>query len=185
MMHGNMMMARGCCRCWTATTGTAAGASPKATAGFSSSLLVGPLLLLLASFPLSVRAEACGGNPGGLCRVDGPSTKADTATWMDSMLADRQLTQKKLNWASVSKAHDHPALHWSWSAYIAPQVHAFDRFLFNRSTNRWTVQHFLQDVNNRYGGVDALVLWPTYPNLGAGAQTHFLNHTRPCMARTE
>ena len=131
------------------------------------------LLLLLASTPLSSRAEACGGKPGGLCRVDGPKTAADTAAWLKTMAADRQLTQQKLNWANVPKAHDNPALSWSRSAYIAPQVHAFDRFLFNRSANKWTVQHFLQDLNDRYGGIDALLLWPTYPNLGADPRNQF------------
>jgi iron(II)-dependent oxidoreductase len=130
-------------------------------------------LILSASQPLSAYAEACGGNPGGLCRVDGPKTEVDTGAWMANMTADRHSTQQKLHWAAVPKAYDNRALVWSRAAYIAPQVHPFDRFLFNRSANAWSVQHFLQDLNSRYGGIDALSLWPTYPNLGADDRNQY------------
>lgn len=30
----------------------------------------------------------------------------------------------------------------------------------------YTVQKFLEDVTDRYGGIDALLFWPTYTNIG-------------------
>ena len=30
----------------------------------------------------------------------------------------------------------------------------------------WTVQRFLDDLNARYGGVDCVLLWQSYTNLG-------------------
>ena len=46
-----------------------------------------------------------------------------------------------------------------------------DRFIFNRSMERgggegWTVNTYLDDLDERYGGVDSVLLWHSYPNIG-------------------
>ena len=37
---------------------------------------------------------------------------------------------------------------------------------FDRTTGSWTVGRFLADVQLRYGGVDSVLLWHSYPNIG-------------------
>ena len=44
------------------------------------------------------------------------------------------------------------------------QVQGYDRFLWNGT--HYTVDRFVQDLKTRYGGADAIFLWPTYENLG-------------------
>ncbi len=41
-----------------------------------------------------------------------------------------------------------------------------DRFLYDPERGVYTVDRFLDDLNKRYGGVDAVLLWHTYPNIG-------------------
>eukprot|EP01049_Picozoa_sp_SAG25_P021416 SAG25_NODE_7935_length_449_cov_1.028571_1_plen_47_part_10 len=41
-----------------------------------------------------------------------------------------------------------------------------DRFLYDRATGNWTIDRWLQDVDLRYGGVDSVLLWHSYPNIG-------------------
>jgi iron(II)-dependent oxidoreductase len=48
-----------------------------------------------------------------------------------------------------------------------------DRMLFDRDTNQWTVDRYLDDLVDRYGGIDAVLLWQGYPNLGADDQNNF------------
>jgi hypothetical protein len=43
-------------------------------------------------------------------------------------------------------------------------IQSYDRFLFNGSI--YTVDKLIEDLAVRYGGVDALFLWPTYENIG-------------------
>ena len=31
---------------------------------------------------------------------------------------------------------------------------------------RYTVDRYLDDLEKRYGGIDAVLIWPTYPNMG-------------------
>ena len=48
-----------------------------------------------------------------------------------------------------------------------------DRYLYDRATGEWTVDRFLDDLEERYGGIDAVLLWQGYPNLGADDQNNF------------
>jgi hypothetical protein len=41
-----------------------------------------------------------------------------------------------------------------------------DRYLFDRSTEQFTVDRYLQDLKDRYGGIDSVLLWQMYPNIG-------------------
>ena len=60
-------------------------------------------------------------------------------------------------------------------------MHPFDRYFYDRgsgstsstTTNsssttarNYTVDRYLDDATARYGGLDAALVWPSYPNLG-------------------
>ena len=59
-----------------------------------------------------------------------------------------------------------PALQWTQSSFIQPQMMVEDRFLYDPQKGVYTVDRYLDDLSNRYGGIDAVLVWPTYPNLG-------------------
>ena len=48
-----------------------------------------------------------------------------------------------------------------------------DRYLFDRASGTWTVKRWLQDVKLRYGGVDSVLLWHSYPNIGVDDRSQF------------
>ena len=45
-------------------------------------------------------------------------------------------------------------------------MHPYDRLFFDPTADNYTVQRWLDDVNARYGGVDSILMWPTYTNIG-------------------
>ena len=53
------------------------------------------------------------------------------------------------------------------------QVHPYDRFFFDEVSGNYTVERFLADLERRYGGVDAVLLWPTYTNIGIDDRNQF------------
>ena len=59
-----------------------------------------------------------------------------------------------------------PALRWTQSSFIQPQMMVEDRYLYDPETRKYTVDRYLDDLDKRYGGIDAVLVWPTYPNLG-------------------
>ncbi len=41
-----------------------------------------------------------------------------------------------------------------------------DRYFYDPVAHRYTVDRYLDDLEKRYGGIDAVLIWPTYPNMG-------------------
>ena len=59
-----------------------------------------------------------------------------------------------------------PSLKWAQSSFIQPQAMIEDRYLYDPVAHKYTVDRYLGDVETRYGGIDSILLWPDYPNLG-------------------
>lgn len=58
------------------------------------------------------------------------------------------------------------ALPWVASNFVATQLMSMDRGLYDVATGLYTVDALLDDYIKRYGGVDTVLFWPTYPNIG-------------------
>jgi len=69
--------------------------------------------------------------------------------------------------------YDRPELKWTQSSFIQPQMMAHDRYFYDPQTARYTVDRYLADLNKRYGGIDSVLIWPTYPNLGIDDRNQF------------
>jgi formylglycine-generating enzyme required for sulfatase activity len=41
-----------------------------------------------------------------------------------------------------------------------------DRYFYDPVSRHYTVDRYLDDLDKRYGGIDAVLIWPTYPNMG-------------------
>ena len=63
------------------------------------------------------------------------------------------------------QAYDDPAMSWTQSSYVQPQMHPFDRLFYNDTAGAYTVPAWLADLDKRYGGIDAALVWPTCKSL--------------------
>jgi gamma-glutamyl hercynylcysteine S-oxide synthase len=59
-----------------------------------------------------------------------------------------------------------PALQWAQSAFMQPQMMVHDRYFYDPVAGKYTVDRYLDDLEQRYGGIDAVLIWSTYPNMG-------------------
>ncbi len=50
--------------------------------------------------------------------------------------------------------------------FIQPQMMVQDRYFYDPVAHKYTVDRYLDDLEKRYGGIDAVLIWPTYPNMG-------------------
>ena len=46
--------------------------------------------------------------------------------------------------------YENELLAWARTSFIQPQIMLHDRFLFDRESNQWTVEKYLNDLNERY-----------------------------------
>jgi gamma-glutamyl hercynylcysteine S-oxide synthase len=59
-----------------------------------------------------------------------------------------------------------PALRWTQASFIQSQMMIEDRYFYDPVAHRYTVDRYLDDLVKRYGGIDAVLIWPTYSNIG-------------------
>ena len=55
---------------------------------------------------------------------------------------------------------------WSQSNYVHVQMMVEDRYFYNPITGKYTIDKYLDDLKQRYGGIDSVLLWYIYPNIG-------------------
>src|SRR5208282_2336716 len=86
----------------------------------------------------------------------------------DNWLADvtHWRTERRIRIGYNGFRYDLPALQWTQSSFIQPQMMVQDRFLYDPVAHRYTVDRYVDDTFKRYGGIDAVLVWPTYPNMG-------------------
>ena len=57
-------------------------------------------------------------------------------------------------------------LKWSQRNFVHVQMMAEDRFFYDPATRQYTVDKYLDDLVRRYGGIDSVLIWYVYPNIG-------------------
>jgi gamma-glutamyl hercynylcysteine S-oxide synthase len=98
-------------------------------------------------------------------------TGCDSAVHEAFLTAIRQWRmQRKIEAGYDGSRYDNPALQWAQSSFIQPQAMVEDRYLYDPLERHYTVDRYLDDVERRYGGIDSILLWPVYPNLGVDAR---------------
>lgn len=50
---------------------------------------------------------------------------------------------------------------------------AHDKFFYDYEKGVYTVDRYLDDLEQRYGGIDSVLVWPTYPNIGIDNRNQF------------
>ena len=103
----------------------------------------------------------------------GPEDKSPETfeTWHDQFMI----------WVEEASSHGHvnlsvydnKMLSWARTSFVQPQLMLHDRFLYDRESNQWTVNKYLNDVMERYGGIDSVLLWQGYPNIGVDDRNQF------------
>ena len=96
--------------------------------------------------------------------IGGPQDPPQRDVWLKKMKAWREDARKRIKYDDAQ--YDRPELKWGQSSFVQPQVMVEDRYFYDPVAGKYTVDRYLDDVNQRYGGVDAVLLWPVYPNIG-------------------
>jgi hypothetical protein len=66
-----------------------------------------------------------------------------------------------------------PQFAWTQSSFVQPQMMVHERTFYNPATQHYTVDTYLADLEARYGGIDSVLIWHTYPNIGIDDRNQF------------
>jgi gamma-glutamyl hercynylcysteine S-oxide synthase len=86
----------------------------------------------------------------------------------DAWLADitHWRTERHIRTGYNDARYEMPELKWTQSSFMQPQMMVQDRYFYDPVAGKYTVDRYLDDLEKRYGGIDAVLVWPTYPNMG-------------------
>ena len=59
-----------------------------------------------------------------------------------------------------------PELQWAQRNFVHTQMMVEDRYFYDPVAGRYTVDRYLDDLEQRYGGIDSVLIWYVYPNIG-------------------
>eukprot|EP00759_Apiculatamorpha_spiralis_P058785 PhF_6_TR935/c0_g1_i3/m.1669 len=97
-----------------------------------------------------------------------PDTTVDTwQLWFTNITQWRQRTREQYNISDTLLSS--PDLRWVRDASANASV----RFVLLQHTKKYTIEKYVNDTLARYGGVDAILVWPTYPNIGMDDRNQF------------
>ncbi|MGA7046631.1 MAG: formylglycine-generating enzyme family protein [Candidatus Sulfotelmatobacter sp.] len=93
-----------------------------------------------------------------------PCSQTEHQAWLADIAHWR--IERRIRIGYDGARYDLPALKWTQSSFIQPQMMVQDRYFYDPVARKYTVDRYLDDLEKRYGGIDAVLIWPTYPNMG-------------------
>jgi formylglycine-generating enzyme required for sulfatase activity len=128
--------------------------------------------LLIAAWPVAflLLAQDPAVRPEGY-HFAGPDTPADFPKWIADMKRWRMEYLNRIGYNGAE--YDRPELKWAQSSFMQPQMMVEDRFFYDPVAGSYTVDRYLDDLEKRYGGIDAVLVWHTYPNIGIDDRSQF------------
>ncbi len=110
--------------------------------------------------------------------IFGPAAADDNAAWLRAMRQWRE--QRRADIHYDGSEYSRPELAWAQRSFIQPQVMVEERYLYDPVAGKYTVDRYLDDLEARYGGIDSVLIWPVYPNIGIDNRNqHDLLHDMP------
>ncbi len=89
-------------------------------------------------------------------------------------------TERRIRIGYDGSQYERPELKWTQSSFIQPQMMIEDRYFYDPVAGKYTVDRYLDDLEKRYGGIDSVLIWHTYPNIGIDVRNQYdLLHDMP------
>jgi formylglycine-generating enzyme required for sulfatase activity len=102
----------------------------------------------------------------------GPGEQQDYNDWLKGMQSWRDQVVQATNNVCARSPDDaeciylNPKVNWTRTSYVQPQTHLYDRYLYDPVRHEYTVDRYLKYTEDLYGGIDSILIWPTYTNIG-------------------
>ena len=103
--------------------------------------------------------------------IQGPNSPNDWSSWLNKISSQKDSDLKSISYNG--SIYNVSGIHWTQSSFIQPQMHGYDKYFYDVTTHSYTLDRWLNDLNTRYGGIDSMLFWVTYTNIGADDRNQF------------
>lgn len=93
-----------------------------------------------------------------------PTDPAARPAWRETLAAWREDARSRHGY--TGEAYARPGATWAATCRTVAQVWLWDELLYSFADGKFTPERFLADARDRFGGLDAVVLWHAYPVIG-------------------
>ncbi|MEV7045903.1 SUMF1/EgtB/PvdO family nonheme iron enzyme [Amycolatopsis sp. NPDC051061] len=114
--------------------------------------------------PIDRPTEVTGPDPDAAKIFAAPADPADRPAWRAKLHEWREDARRRH--AYTGAAYERPQAAWAQTCRTVAQVWLWDELLYSFDEHRFTPERFLADARDRFGGLDAVVLWHAYPVIG-------------------
>ncbi|OGT60746.1 MAG: sulfatase-modifying factor protein [Gammaproteobacteria bacterium RIFCSPHIGHO2_12_FULL_63_22] len=97
----------------------------------------------------------------GHWKMDVNGTSED---WISELLDWRREHLTRIGYDDAN--YRRPDLQWAQKNFVHAQMMVEDRYFYDPDAGRYTVDRYLDDLQARFGGIDSVLLWFVYPNIG-------------------
>jgi len=85
-------------------------------------------------------------------------------TWLAEMKVWRQEHQIRMGYDDSE--YRRKEFLWTQRNFVHTQMMVEDRYFYDPVTAKYSIDRYLDDLEHRYGGIDSVLIWYVYPNIG-------------------
>jgi formylglycine-generating enzyme required for sulfatase activity len=104
-------------------------------------------------------------------QIPGPASQAAFSNWLADVKHWREERLVRMGYDDSNYAR--PELQWTQRNFICVQMMVEEEYFFDREKGVYTVDRYLDALEKQYGGIDSVLIWDTYPNLGIDDRNQF------------
>jgi len=97
----------------------------------------------------------------GHWRIDVNATADD---WIADLLDWRREHLTRIGYDDAN--YRRPELEWAQRNFVHAQMMVEDRYFYDPVAGKYTIDRYLDDLERRFGGIDSVLVWYVYPNIG-------------------
>ena len=104
-------------------------------------------------------------------QIKGPDDTTEIPSWRTELEHYRTIEKTKLDYRDTY--YNYKEIQWIRNNFVQTQLMAQERSFFDPIKNEYTVDKYLNEITAKYGGLNSVLIWPTYPNIGIDNRNQF------------
>jgi iron(II)-dependent oxidoreductase len=97
-------------------------------------------------------------------QLAGPERPSDFPAWLSDLRHWREERLSRIGYQSHE--YEREIFHWTQHNFVQPQMMVEEQYFYDPMAGRYTVDRYLDDLEKRYGGIDSVLIWAVYCNIG-------------------